>query len=252
MFLSVVIFLFFSFGHAQYSYQQGRYAYNNFNPWSTYSTWNQGARQTQATVRGNLLNEDTSPLPYGSQISVSLVDVSLQDVASRPLNTMVLYGSYRFPIAFEIPYSMMQVQQNGNTIGQYAIQARIEKDGQLLYINDQYTPVQLIPAPINPVNVMMKKIGITTNPGAGGIYTTGSPITNNIYNCQQIPDVGPCRAFIEQYYFNSQLGSCQVFIWGGCGGNQNRFETRYDCERACSSYQRPRMSLNNIRQKWIQ
>lgn len=104
-------------------------------------------------------------MPYGSQISVSLSDVSLQDVASHPLNTVVLYGSYRFPIAFEIPYSMLQVQQNGNAIRQYAIQARIEKDGQLLYINDQYTPVQLIPAPVNPINVIMKRVGATTGSG---------------------------------------------------------------------------------------
>ena len=48
---------------------------------------------------------------------------------------------------------------------QYAIQARIEKDGQLLYINDQYTPVQLIPASITPVNVYMKRVGTSSNPG---------------------------------------------------------------------------------------
>jgi uncharacterized lipoprotein YbaY len=112
------------------------------------------------TVRGNLLSNDISILPYGSQITVSLTDVSLQDAPSRPLNTITLYGSYRFPIAYEIPYSIAQVQANGNNIRQYTIQARIEKDGQLLYINDQYTPVQLIPTSINPVNVIMKNIGI--------------------------------------------------------------------------------------------
>lgn len=119
----------------------------------------------QASVRGNLLSDETSALPYGSQIIVSLTDVSLQDAPSQSLNTLALYGSYRFPIAFEIPYSMIQVQQNSNTVRQYAIQARIEKDGQLLYINDQYTPVQLIPAPMNPINVMMKRIGSSTGPG---------------------------------------------------------------------------------------
>ncbi|UJR37836.1 hypothetical protein I4U23_030526 [Adineta vaga] len=248
----ILLLLFISSVHTQYYYQQGRYPNNNFNSWSTYSTWNQGIQQNQPTVRGNLLNDDTTALPYGSQISVSLVDVSLQDVPSRPLNTVVLYGSYRFPIAFEIPYSMMQVQQNGNTIRQYAIQARIEKDGQLLYINDQYTPVQLIPTPINPINVIMKNVGITTYPGTGGVSTTRSPITNNMYICQQFPDIGPCRAFIEQYYYNPQLSICQTFVWGGCGGNQNRFESRYECERACSFYQRPRLSLNNMKQKWIQ
>ncbi len=94
-----------------------------------------------------------------------MADVSLQDVASSPLNTLVLSGSYRFPIAFDIPYSIAGVQLNSNNIRQYAIQARIEKDGQLLYINDQYTPVQLIPTPINLINVYMKKIAGSTSPG---------------------------------------------------------------------------------------
>lgn len=187
---SLIIFLLLSSVKAQYYNQpQQQYPYNNYNQWSSfpqnYPLWNQGIQQSkpiqslfiqynklvlldQAVVRGNLLNDDTSALPYGSQIIVSLTDVSLQDVASRPLNSLVLYGSYRFPIAFEIPYSMAQVQQNSNTIRQYAIQARIEKDGQLLYINDQYTPVQLIPAPMSPINVMMKKVGTPSIPG--GLY----------------------------------------------------------------------------------
>jgi hypothetical protein len=161
---------------------------------------------------------------------------------------------------------MAQVQMNSNNVRQYAIQARIEFNGQLLYINDQYTPVQLIPASINLVNVFMKKIGVSTNPGLsifnwlsfvvfislriGGIFTTRPPTTNNIYMCQQVPDVGPCRAFVEQYYFNTVLRSCQIFIWGGCGGNQNRFLSRDECERTCSIYRR-KITTNNAKQKWL-
>jgi uncharacterized lipoprotein YbaY len=158
---SILVFLLLSSVKAQYYYQQQQYLYNNYNPWLLYSQNNLG----RISVRGNLLSEDTNALPSGSQIIVSLADVSLQDVPSRPLNTLVLYGSYRFPIAFDIPYSIAQIQANSNNIQQYAIQARIEKDGQLLYINDQYTPVQLFPAPSTMVNVYMKKIGTTTIPG---------------------------------------------------------------------------------------
>ena len=117
-------------------------------------------------MRGTLLSEDIYPLPAGSQIIVSIADVALQDVPSRPLNTVVLSGSYRFPIPFEIPYSMAQIQtESNNIIRDYAIQARIEKDGQLLYINDQHIPVQLIPAPVNPINILLKKVGTSIYPG---------------------------------------------------------------------------------------
>ena len=104
-------------------------------------------------------------LPYGSLILVSLDDVSFQDAPARTINTFVLRGSYRFPIAYVIPYSIRQIQDNSNNIRQYAIQARIEMNGQLLYINDVYTPVQLIPVPVNPVNVVMKKVDTSIYPG---------------------------------------------------------------------------------------
>ncbi|CAF1272537.1 unnamed protein product [Rotaria sp. Silwood1] len=254
---SIVILALLSSVKAQYynhhQQQQQQYSYNNLNLRPFHPQTNafgaQGMQQNPR-VRGNLISDDTSMLPFGSQIVVSLADVSLQDVASRPLNTLVLYGSYRFPIPFEIPYSMAQVQINSNSIRQYAIQARIEKDGQLLYINDQYTPVQLIPAPINPINVFMKKISTSTFPGNFGTYTPRPPIMNSPYICLQNPDIGPCKASIEQYFFNAQLGSCQIFFWGGCGGNQNRFNSLSECERTCSFYRR-RMITNNAKQRWI-
>ncbi|CAF2511166.1 unnamed protein product [Rotaria sp. Silwood2] len=251
--LSIILFLFISLVNTQYNYPKQQYPLNNFNSWSSflpnYPTWNQGIQTNRASVRGNLLSDDTSVLPYGSQITVYLADVSIQDVAARPINTFVLYGSYRFPIAYEISYSIAQIQSNNN-IQQYAIQARIEKDGQLLYINDRYTPVRLIPAPINPINVVMKKVGPSIYPGNnGGIYTTRPPMINGIYVCQLRPDPGLCYASIEQYYFNTQSRSCQTFIWGGCGGNQNRFSSREECERVCSVYRR-RIMNNNAKQKW--
>jgi uncharacterized lipoprotein YbaY len=120
----------------------------------------------RSIVRGNLLNDDPFPLPFGSQIIITLADISLQDVAARPLNTVVLTGSYRFPIPFEIPYSIAQIQNTNNNFRQYAIQVRIEKDGQLLYINDQHVPVQLMQTPINPINIILKKISTSTVPSS--------------------------------------------------------------------------------------
>ena len=119
----------------------------------------------RSSVRGTLFADDTSPLPFGSQIVVTLADVALQDVAARPLNTVVLSGSYRFPIPFEVPYSLAQIQSEVNFAQQYAIQVRIEKDGQLLYINDQRVSVQLNPPPINPVNIILKRVSSPTGPG---------------------------------------------------------------------------------------
>ncbi|KAG5441362.1 U-actitoxin-Avd3f [Clonorchis sinensis] len=47
-------------------------------------------------------------------------------------------------------------------------------------------------------------------------------------------DSGMCLASMPQVFFNSTSGACEHFIYGGCGGNENRFETVEECEQACS------------------
>ncbi|CAG5121255.1 unnamed protein product, partial [Candidula unifasciata] len=54
--------------------------------------------------------------------------------------------------------------------------------------------------------------------------------------CHQPQEVGPCRAAIPRFYFNSQTKSCQNFIYGGCDGNLNNFDTREACDRKCDRY----------------
>lgn len=35
------------------------------------------------------------------------------------------------------------------------------------------------------------------------------------------------------FYFNVTQKQCLAFIYGGCDGNENRFETLYECEAKC-------------------
>lgn len=58
-----------------------------------------------------------------------------------------------------------------------------------------------------------------------------------IPTCKLPKDPGPCRAAIPRYWFNHQTGSCEVFLYGGCGGNDNNFETPSECEQACPPIQ---------------
>merc|ERR1712142_513572 len=45
--------------------------------------------------------------------------------------------------------------------------------------------------------------------------------------------VGHCYAYFRKYYFNSATGKCTKFIYGGCGGNANRFDTKEECQERC-------------------
>jgi hypothetical protein len=76
------------------------------------------------------------------------------------------------------------------------------------------------------------------------MYSKRPSMMARIYICQLRPDPGTCFASIQQYYFNTPLRSCQIFIWGGCGGNQNRFSSRDECERTCSVYRRRILNTN--------
>ena len=50
----------------------------------------------------------------------------------------------------------------------------------------------------------------------------------------KLPKVtGPCRAAARRWYFNKVTGKCQQFIYGGCRGNRNNFNTRKECEKKC-------------------
>ena len=52
--------------------------------------------------------------------------------------------------------------------------------------------------------------------------------------CMQPKEVGPCSDYTPRYYFDSRYGICMKFEYGGCGQNDNNFETLNECQSTCS------------------
>ncbi|XP_059156176.1 papilin-like [Physella acuta] len=77
--------------------------------------------------------------------------------------------------------------------------------------------------------------------GNGNNFKTADEC-NNFCSAQEIcmkqKDVGNCRAAMPRFYFDSKAGQCYSFLYGGCGGNLNNFESLSACDRRCHQYKR--------------
>ncbi|XP_075555475.1 amblin-like [Dermacentor variabilis] len=60
--------------------------------------------------------------------------------------------------------------------------------------------------------------------------------------CTMPPEAGNCRAHIPTWYFDPTISRCRMFIYGGCGGNENQFSSEKKCQKVClQSWERMRV-----------
>ncbi|KAL1467336.1 hypothetical protein MTO96_042265 [Rhipicephalus appendiculatus] len=51
--------------------------------------------------------------------------------------------------------------------------------------------------------------------------------------CTQKPKVGLCPGKLIRWWFNVEKLRCEMFYYGGCGGNENRHLSQKECEMNC-------------------
>lgn len=83
--------------------------------------------------------------------------------------------------------------------------------------------------------------GSTTSTGGSDAGGTGSAAGgNNLGGGQGAPDLctlpadpGSCDGYFPRLYYSAADDLCEEFVYGGCDGNENNFETVEECEQAC-------------------
>ncbi|XP_049527435.1 BPTI/Kunitz domain-containing protein-like [Dermacentor silvarum] len=76
--------------------------------------------------------------------------------------------------------------------------------------------------------------------GIHGVCAFVTPaLVHDQFTCSDPPEKGPCNESYTHYYFNTQNKTCQEFIYGGCEGNVNNYETIEECRVSCELRPRP-------------
>jgi putative lipoprotein len=108
-----------------------------------------------ARVTGTVSYLQRTALPPGALITVKLVDVSRADAPAIVLGEQQLRAEGRqVPFAFSIAYDRARIDPRLS----YAVEARIEDSGRLLFISDQHHAVLTRGAP-DRVDLLLRAVG---------------------------------------------------------------------------------------------
>lgn len=63
------------------------------------------------------------------------------------------------------------------------------------------------------------------------VNTLNKYIVNEL--CTLPKKTGKCRGIYIRYFYDNNINNCSEFIYGGCGGNTNKFISYDDCMNKC-------------------
>ena len=112
------------------------------------------APSNSAHLDGEVFYLQRSALPATAVLSVSLQDVSLADAPAVTLAQQKGPVKGQVPLPFRLSYDPAQVKPGHR----YSISARIELDGQLLFISTQHQAVQLNGQDPHPLRIRVDSV----------------------------------------------------------------------------------------------
>ncbi|KAJ8683559.1 hypothetical protein QAD02_019351 [Eretmocerus hayati] len=104
------------------------------------------------------------------------------------------------------------------------------------------TPSHNIQHSSSPVSLLSGISSTTSSSTAvsSSSTTTTTTTTGTTTARRELPDrclvkteLGPCHTYVHKWTFNKTEGKCHTFIYGGCLGNENRFNSEIECMHYC-------------------
>jgi putative lipoprotein len=107
------------------------------------------------TVTGSLAYRERIALPNNARITVALSDVSKMDVAAEVISSQAFMSEGKqAPYDFSLGYKLQDIKSNHT----YAISARIEVNGKLIFITDTANHVITDASTTNNLDLMLVKV----------------------------------------------------------------------------------------------
>lgn len=108
----------------------------------------------KASLDGEVFYLQRIALPPTATLSVSLQDVSLADAPAQVIDEQQGQVQGQVPLKFHLSYDPQQVKPGHR----YSVSARIENDGQLLFITTENHAVQLDGSDPQPMKVRVDAV----------------------------------------------------------------------------------------------
>ncbi len=109
-------------------------------------------------IEGTVFYRERMLLPPGAQVEVQLEDISRADAPAEVLASVLMTPESGPPYPFVIDYAAETDQR-----GRYALRARIEHEGQLMFTNTEY----IDPFGGNPVEILVQRVQSSAPSGPG-------------------------------------------------------------------------------------
>ena len=119
------------------------------------------ARAEMKVLRGSVTYRERMALPPGATVRVQLLDVSLADAPSVTLAETVITPEGQVPVPYELSYDDAAIEPGHS----YAVAARIEAEGRLLFIS--MTRYAVLTDGSDETDILVERVAASLQPPQG-------------------------------------------------------------------------------------